>query len=176
MDNRIGLEMIRVTKDAHKHILGGYVLIDADADDESWKGNAVRDLLEQWPGTAESGRREPDAAPAVDDEREAEVQGTDEHTRDQGRLPVVLGPAHLRNDREIHGRAAAADEDVGGGRDAGGKAGVCNGLPSEIKITGGRGCRRTILLRDSNDEDEHGDEEGEEAEPRQPSQPGECSD
>jgi hypothetical protein len=66
MDEVVGLEMLRITEDAHKDIFSREMQVDAAWDNKSNEGNAIGDLLHKPTGSSERGSGNPLAAILID--------------------------------------------------------------------------------------------------------------
>ena len=73
VDDRILLQMARVSKEAHEDVFGCDVLVDTNPDNKTGEGDAIADFLEQCACATESWCGEPDAAVAVDDQAKGQV-------------------------------------------------------------------------------------------------------
>lgn len=173
MHDGVFLQVIGVAQDADKGVLGRDVLVDAVPDDQAGQSHAVRNLLEEGAGAAEDGRREPDTTPAIDDQADGEVEDGDHDASHDDGFAIVARLAHLRNDRNVHGRSALGQEQIGRGNHTRDKVRVADTPPAQVEwaLLGGRGG--SVLLGHGHGEDEDGDEEGEKPEPSEPSQLGE---
>jgi len=167
---RVLLQVLAVLQDADEEVLGGDVHVQHAGDKQPEETDAVGYFLQCWTRGSERWRSDPDAAPAVDDEGEAEVAGCyDQHATVQ-RFLVVVRVLHLGDDGQEGRGAAAGDEDGRRGVDALHECRRADGDVAEFEGTGLWCGGGSVAEGDADDDDQDRGVDGCEAHPCHPAE------